>query len=91
MSTHGPIESAHRARMNALAKVIDDALNGPERPRKVAFTLLVTEFGQIESGRVNYISNGSREDMAVMLKELLARFEGRHPDETAAGGPKVRQ
>ena len=91
MSTHGPIESAHRARMNALAKVIDDALNGSEKPKKIVFTLLIAEVGKIDDGRVNYISNGHREDMVVMLKELLARFEGRHPEETAAGGPKARQ
>ena len=77
-----PIESKHHQMMNALATVIDEALNGPEltglpRRKHLGFVLLVAEFGKIDGGRVNYISNGEREDMVAMLREYLARVEGR--------------
>jgi hypothetical protein len=75
-----PIQEQYRARMNELAHRIDEWLNGPRRPGippKLGFLLLVAEFGRIVDGRVNYISNGEREDMIAMLKEYLARLEGR--------------
>lgn len=90
--THGPIEPEAQGLMNALAAVIDDVLNGPppaslpglppaRRSRRWGFVLLVAEFGRIENGRVNYISNGEREDMVAMLREYIARLEGRVADE----------
>lgn len=78
-----PIQAKHRALMNALAGGIDEALNGPRKPstpRKIGFVLLVAEFGKISGGRVNYISNGERADMIAMLREYLARLEGRAHD-----------
>lgn len=74
-----PIQQEHRASMNRLARKIDKWLNGAARPlqRKLGFVLLVAEFGKIDDGRVNYISNGERDDMIAMLKEYLARLEGR--------------
>ena len=72
----------HRA-MNNLARVIDTALNGkpkPSRKPRVGFILLTAEFGKIEGGRVNYISNGERADMIAMLREYLARVEGRYQE-----------
>lgn len=66
--------------MNKLAHAIDEWLNGPKQigiPPKLGFVLLVSEFGQIEDGRVNYISNGERDSMIAMLREYLARLEGR--------------
>lgn len=77
-----PIQAQYHALMNGLAEGIDKILNGEVKPgadRKVGFVLLTAEFGKIEGGRVNYISNGERDDMVTMLKELLARFEGRVP------------
>jgi hypothetical protein len=77
------IEAQHHAMMNALAAGIDDILNGadtPRKDRKLGFILLVAEFGKMDGGRVNYISNGSREDMLTMLREYLARVEGRHAE-----------
>jgi hypothetical protein len=71
-----PIEARHRATMNALAAAIDDVLNQGRAEGRVVFTLLVAEAGKIDGGRVNYISNGHREDMVAMLRELLLRFEG---------------
>ena len=53
---------------------------------KVGFILLTAEFGKIDGGRVNYISNGEREDMIAMMREYLARVEGRYSD-----GPTTRQ
>lgn len=80
--THGPIQEEHRARMNAIAEVLDIAFNGPTLPGvprtpKVAFVVLTANFGDYEGGRVNYISNGERADIVTMMKELIARFEGR--------------
>ncbi|WP_062347201.1 hypothetical protein [Novosphingobium sp. CCH12-A3] len=76
--THRPIEPRHRANMNAMATAIDQTLNGASKPKRFAFVMLVAEFGQIDNGRVNYISNGSREDMIAMMKEFIARAEGRY-------------
>ena len=73
------IQSEARQAMRELAKFIDSAMNGDERPRKFGFILLTAEFGKITGGRVNYISNGSRDDMISMLREYLARVEGRVP------------
>jgi hypothetical protein len=75
-----PIQEQYRAQMNELAHMIDEWLNGPMLPGippKLGFLLLVAEFGRIEGGRVNYISNGERRDMIAMLREYLARLEGR--------------
>lgn len=76
-----PIQKEHHDLMNALAGAIDEALNGPMLPGvkpKIGFVLLVSEFGKIEDGRVNYISNGERESMLAMCREYLARAEGRY-------------
>jgi hypothetical protein len=62
--------------MNDLARAIDRVLNEDVRMPKLGFILLVAEFGKIDDGRVNYISNGKREDMLAMLREYLARSEG---------------
>lgn len=87
--THGPIEAEHRANMNAIAEALDEVLNGPKLPgvkRRIGFVLLLSEFGKMEGGRVNYISNGERAEMLTMMKEYLARAEGRVQPE-----PKTRQ
>lgn len=78
-----PIQKQHLEIMNGLAAGIDDVLNGADLPRserKIGFILLVAEFGRMEGGRVNYVSNGSREDMLTMLREYLARVEGRYAE-----------
>ena len=79
-----PIQEEYRASMNRLARRIDKWLNGSAKPldRKLGFVLLVSEFGKIEDGRVNYISNGQREDTISMLREYLARLEGWASDGT---------
>jgi hypothetical protein len=80
--THGPIESKQRNLMNVLAHTIDELFNRKGKAKKVAFVLLTANFGDYEGGRVNYISNGNREDCIAMMKELIARFEGRHSQDT---------
>jgi hypothetical protein len=64
--------------MVGVAKALDETFNGEEKgqDRKTGFVLLVFPFGEGE-GRCNYISNGaSRDDIVVMLKEQIKRFEG---------------
>ncbi len=63
--------------MNALAVELDEIFNG-KRPakRQTGFVLLVFPFGDAQAGRMNYLSNGKREDVKVALKELLAQWEG---------------
>lgn len=84
--THDPIQAAYRARMNALAEVLDETFNGKTRPRRVGFALLVFEFGKTKGGRVNYISNADRSEMITAMREYLARAEGRVVD-----APETRQ
>ena len=80
-----PIQDQYLKSMNKLAKVIDEWFNGkrkPGRKPKVGFVLLTAEFGKIDGGRVNYISNGERADMIAMLREYLSRVEGRYSEPT---------
>ena len=71
-----PIEGQYRDQMNSMAQYIDRFFNGPAAgERKTGFVLLVFPLGE-HAGRCNYISNGRREDVVVMLKEQLARFQG---------------
>lgn len=67
--------------MNQIAQGLDDAFNGSVRPKKIGFVLLMAEFGNTDGGRVNYISNGERADMIAMMKEWLARAEGRYAEQ----------
>lgn len=74
-----PIQPEFHAMMNDVARALDRFFNG-DGPRRVGFILLTAEFGKIDGGRVNYISNGNREDMIAMLREYLARAEGRYQE-----------
>jgi hypothetical protein len=76
---HEPIDDAQRSMMNALARALDDALNGNARPKKVGFALLTYNFDD-SSGHINYIGNGRREDVLTAIKELAARWEGRYTE-----------
>lgn len=91
MSTHGPIEEKFRALMNETARALDRLFNGEKKgaDREVAFVLLTWNFG--EGGRANYISNGERPEMITAMKELVARFEGRHIEETQTPLPTEKQ
>ena len=78
------IEEEVRAAMNAIAIALDRLFNGEdaqprsrgiEDKRKWSFVLLVAPFNT--TGRCNFISNGAdRRDIVVMMKEMIARFEG---------------
>lgn len=78
-----PIQADQRQMMNGIAKALDEGFN-PGETRKVAFVVLTAKFGDYEGGRVNYISNGDRADIITMMKELIARFEGRYSDRGGA-------
>jgi len=68
------IDESYKRSMNSIARILDNAFNGDERPKRVAFVLLITDFDKMQ-GRVNYISNGKRSDVVTMLKEILGRFD----------------
>jgi len=73
-----PIEPHLREQMNAIARALDEALNGEARgkDRKIGFVLLVFPFEGHE-GRCNYISNGGdRRDIVTLMTEQIKRFEG---------------
>jgi hypothetical protein len=74
-----PIEDAHREKMNNLAKALDNVLNGPDCPtdaKTVGFFLTVFNFND-DDGKFNYISNADTLDVRAMLRDVLARLEGR--------------
>lgn len=66
-----------RESMQVMAEVIDGYLNGKQQPKRVGFAVFVFPFGETKDGRVNYVSNASRADMLVAVREWLARAEGR--------------
>lgn len=80
-----PIEEAYRQQMNELAAFIDEIFNGKgavlmdQGKKKVGFCLMVFPFDS-GPGRCNYISNANRDDIKVLLREQLAKFEG-SPDQ----------
>lgn len=65
--------------LQTLAIVLDEHFNAgkdSKDPKRIGFVLLVMPFDAPEGARVNYVSNTNRADTVVMLKELIARFEG---------------
>lgn len=73
-----PVEPAYEQGMKDVARAIDAMFNGPPeegKEKEVAFILMVFPFNNHE-GRCNYMSNAKREDVLIMLKEQVARFEG---------------
>jgi len=87
MSTHQPIQKEHEDRMMAIGQVIEEIFD--MKNQNLGFALLI--FDLEAPGRMNYASNGCREDMLCALKELIARFEGRHIEETQTKNPEVAQ
>jgi hypothetical protein len=67
------IELRYRNAMQRLADVIDTVCN-PDGGRKTGFVLLMFELDA--PGRANYISNSNREDIIILFKEMITRFEG---------------
>jgi hypothetical protein len=73
-----PIEPEYIDAMNSVAHAVDTIFNGTARgkDKKTGFVLMVFPFGD-HGGRCNYISNGAdRKDIVVLMKEMIARFEG---------------
>lgn len=76
------IDPKYRALMNKVAVTLDTAFNGDVRGknRATGFVLLVFPYGVVDNARTNYISNGAdRKEIAVLLREMAAKFEGQ-PD-----------
>jgi hypothetical protein len=74
----GPIQADYREKMNAAMAIIDDLMNDGAKGsnRSVGIVMLMFPFGSGD-GRCNFISNGaSRNDLVVLFKEMIARFEG---------------
>lgn len=82
-----PIEKKYRDLMLTIAEVLDEFLNGKKvkkGDRKTGFVLLVFPYND-HGGRCNYISNGARrEDIVVLMKEQIVRFEGQPDTEGTA-------
>lgn len=72
-----PLDPAVADKMRALAKALDEALNGKRNvgvaPPTTGFVLMVFPVNGHE-GRCNYVSNARREDIVVLLREQLLRF-----------------
>jgi len=74
-----PLELKFRDNMQAIAGGIDRIFNGTARgaDRKTGFVLLVFPFGGEPGARCNFVSNGAdRQELVVLFKEMIARFEG---------------
>jgi hypothetical protein len=74
----GPVQEEYVRQMTEVVRTLDMIFNGkvggPDR--KTGFILMVFPFDSHE-GRCNYMSNGARrEDVVVMMKEQIKRFEG---------------
>lgn len=81
MSKHtlgdGPVSSEYAEMMKSIASAIDHAFNSDAKgdDKTTGFILMVFPFND-HGGRCNYMSNAQREDVVVLLKEQLARFQG---------------
>lgn len=59
--------------LQAIAKGLDDILNGKDATdKKIGFVLWTFEFNHAE-GEVNYVSNANREDMIKVVDEWRER------------------
>lgn len=73
-----PIEESLREPMNVIGQVLDEVFNPglDGADRSVGFVLLTFPYGSTD-GRCNFLSNGAaREDIVVLFKEMINRFEG---------------
>jgi len=73
-----PVEETVHDQMTAVVRAIDEVFNGQigGPGRKVGFVLMVFPFEGFD-GRCNFASNGAdRRDVVVLMKEMIARFEG---------------
>jgi hypothetical protein len=73
-----PIPEEFRQLMVNIMRTLDHAFNGDLKApnKKVGIVLLTFDYGDMESGRFNYISNGAdRRDMAKLFREQAAKFD----------------
>jgi hypothetical protein len=61
--------------MQTIAKSLDEILNKPGE-KKNGFVLFLFPFDGPEGARCNYVSNADRKDIIILMREMLARFEG---------------
>lgn len=75
-----PVQPEYVEAMTRVSHVIDEFFNGGAKgdDKKVGFVLMVFPF-EDHGGRTNYMSNAKREDVVIMLKHQIKRFEGQ-PD-----------
>jgi hypothetical protein len=78
-----PITPEFKQMMNDLASDLDHMFNRglKGKDKKNAFVLLLAPFNGPPGQRANYISNADRETVVILMKEVIARFEGQ-PDVT---------
>jgi hypothetical protein len=72
-----PVEREFVDKMTAVMRTVDHFFNGEDVPKKIGIILMVFPFES--DGRCNYMSNANRDDVVIMLKEQIKRFEGQ-PD-----------
>ena len=75
----GPIQQEYHDLMNSVAQGLDKIFNGNNTgaDKKTGWVLMVYSYSEAENGSCNYISNSaSRRDLVVLMKEMIARFEG---------------
>ena len=70
-----PIDPEYAELMRDMGRALDAALNAGPGEKVNGFILMMFPLGT-HTGRCNYLSNAKREDVIVMLKEQLAKFEG---------------
>jgi hypothetical protein len=73
-----PVDAAYHDKMVAVVQALDEMFNGEAKApdKQVGFVLMVFPYGDT-TGRCNYMSNGAdRRDVIVLMKEMVARFEG---------------
>lgn len=83
------VEAAYREALIAAVDTLDTFFNGEARgpAKKVGFIVMAFPFNE-GHGRCSYMSNGiDRDDVVALMKEQVARFEGRHVE----GAIEVRQ
>jgi predicted component of type VI protein secretion system len=66
------------ALLQSVAAGLDKVFENRPGDKTIGFALFVFPFGAPKGARTNYVSNAERADMVAALKEVLARFEGRH-------------
>ncbi len=73
-----PVEAEYHEKMTAIMQALDEFLNGGAKApnKKIGLVVMMFPYGDID-GRCNYMSNGAdRRDVVVLMKEMIARFEG---------------